>query len=98
LAWELDTVRRVEGRIVEEAMPDARYFVVQHNDEWSIKFNDEEYGPYRTKAEAMLFAIEAAQKLGEYGDNAQVVVMDDDGHFHAEWTYGVDERPSRAAG
>jgi hypothetical protein len=91
-------VRRVERRIVEEeAMPDARYFLVQHDDQWLIKFNDEEYGPYKSKAEAMLFAIDAAQKLGEHGDNAQVVLMGEDGHFHPEWTYGLDRHPSRSA-
>jgi len=69
-------------------MPDARYFIVQHDDRWTIKFNDEEYGPYKTKEEAMLFAIDAAQKLGEFGDNAEVVLMGEDGHFHTEWSYG----------
>ncbi len=47
----------------EEIMPHTRYIVVQHKDEWLIKFGDEEYGPYRSQAEAMLFAIDAAQKL-----------------------------------
>ncbi len=68
-------------------MPDARYFIVQRDDQWTIKFNDEEYGPYRSKDEAMLFAVEAAQKLGAYGDNAEVVLMGEDGHFHTEWSY-----------
>jgi hypothetical protein len=71
-------------------MPDARYFIVQRDDQWTIKFNDEEYGPYRSKDEAMLFAIEAARKLGAYGDNAEVVLMGEDGHFHAEWSYSRD--------
>jgi hypothetical protein len=78
----------------EEAMPDARYFIVQHDDRWTIKFNDEEYGPYKTKDEAMLFAIDAAQKLGEFGDNAEVVLMGEDGHFHTEWSYGREAVPS----
>ena len=78
-------------------MPDARYFIIQREDRWSIKFNDEEYGPYRTKDEAMLFAIDAAQKLGEYGENAQVVLLGEDGHFHTEWLYGRDAAPPRAA-
>jgi hypothetical protein len=78
-------------------MPDARYFLVQHDDLWLIKFNDEEYGPYKSKAEAMLFAIDAAQKLGQYGDHAEVVLMGEDGHFHPEWTYGRDPYPSRPA-
>ena len=78
-------------------MPDARYFIVQHEDSWSIKFNDEEYGPYKTKDEAMLFAIDAAQKLGEHGDNVEVVLMGEDGHFHAEWVFGRDAAPAPTA-
>jgi hypothetical protein len=55
-------------------MPHTRYIVVQHKDEWLIKFGvgDKEYGPYHSQAEAMLFAIDAAQKLGEQGENTQV--------------------------
>jgi hypothetical protein len=78
-------------------MPDARYFIVQHDDQWAIKFNDEEYGPYRTKDEAMLFAIDAAQKLGAYGDSAEVVLMGEDGHFHTEWSYARDAAASSSA-
>ena len=78
-------------------MPDARYFIVQQDDQWAIKFNDEEYGPYKSKDEAMLFAIDAAQKLGEYGGNAEVVLMGEDGHFHTEWAYGRDAAPSSPA-
>ncbi|HKB99594.1 MAG TPA: hypothetical protein VKD23_12490 [Terriglobales bacterium] len=32
-------------------MPHTRYIVVQHKDEWLIKFGDEEYGPYHSQAE-----------------------------------------------
>jgi hypothetical protein len=78
-------------------MPDARYFIVQQNDRWAIKFNNEEYGPYRSKNEAVLFAIDAAQKLGAYGDNAEVVLMGEDGHFHTEWSYARDGVPSSSA-
>ena len=39
-------------------MPHTRYIVVQHKDEWLIKFGDGEYGPYHSRAEAMLFAID----------------------------------------
>jgi hypothetical protein len=80
-----------------EAMPDARYFIVQHDDQWSIKFNDEVYGPYLSKDEAMLFAIDAAQKLGEYGENAEVVLMGEDGHFHTEWSRARESAPSPAS-
>ncbi len=75
-------------------MPHTRYFIVRdQEDAWLIKYNGEEYGPYRTKSEAMLFAIDAAQKLGRYGDNAEVCLMGLDGHFSPEWTYGRNADP-----
>ena len=40
--------------------PYTRYLVVCRKDVWFIKFDGEEYGPYKTKREAMLFAIDAA--------------------------------------
>ena len=46
------------------------------------------YGPYHSRAEAMLFAIDAAQKLGEQGENTQVGLMGEHGRFRAEWSYG----------
>jgi hypothetical protein len=59
-------------------MRDARYFVERlktRNDAWMIKFDDEEYGPYKSQSEAVLFAIEAAEKLNEHGEKAQVVII-----------------------
>jgi Arc/MetJ-type ribon-helix-helix transcriptional regulator len=59
-------------------MPDARYFVERlkaHGDAWIIKFDDEEYGPYKSQSEAVRFAIDAAEKLNEHGEKAQVVIM-----------------------
>ena len=49
----------------------AQYFVERlsaHNDIWMIKFDDEEYGPYKSQSEAVLFAIDAAEKLNEHGE------------------------------
>lgn len=76
-------------------MPQCRYFVVRNEDAWMIKFDDEEYGPYQSQSEAMLFAIDAAQKLGERGDSTEVCLMGINGHFHPEWTYGRDSYPPR---
>jgi hypothetical protein len=76
-------------------MPQCRYFVVRNADEWVIKFDDEEYGPYTSKGEAMLFAIDAAQKLGEHGESTEVCLMGENGHFRAEWKYGRDPYPPR---
>lgn len=80
-------------------MPTARYFIVhdQVAEEWRIKYGDDEYGPYKTKDEAMVFAIDAAKKLGSYGESAEVCLMGENGHFHTEWTAG-SSRPAHAAG
>ena len=74
--------------------PYTRYLVVCHEDLWFIKFDGEEYGPYQTKREAMLFAIDAAQKLGEQGDQTQVVRVHVNGEALSVWTFG-DPYPSR---
>jgi hypothetical protein len=76
-------------------MPQARYFIVQNDEKWLIQFGDEQFGPYNSQKEAMLFAIEAAQKLGEKGTSAEVCLMGENGHFRAEWTYGRDPYPPR---
>jgi hypothetical protein len=47
-------------------MPIARYFVERltaHGDVWMVKSDDEEHGPYKSQSEAVLFAIDAAEKL-----------------------------------
>lgn len=56
----------------------AQYFVERltaHNDVWMVKFDDEEYGPYKSQSEAVLIAIDAAEKLNEHGEKAQVVII-----------------------
>jgi hypothetical protein len=40
-----------------------------------------------------MFAIDAAQKLGEHGEHTQVCLMGENGHFRPEWTYGSDSYP-----
>jgi hypothetical protein len=79
-------------------MPTARYFIVhdQVQDEWMIKYGKDEFGPYKTQDEAMLFAIDAAQKLGAYGESAEVCLMGENGHFHAEWVAGRDHQSAAA--
>jgi len=77
-------------------MPTARYFIVQENDDWLIRYGDDEFGPYKTKDEAMLFAIDAAKNLGSYGENAEVCLMGENGHFHTEWVAGKGKEPQSA--
>jgi hypothetical protein len=76
-------------------MPHARYFIVRNQDAWVIKYNDEEFGPYKSQSEATMFAIDAARKLERYGDSAEVCLMGFDGHFSQEWSNGRDAEASR---
>jgi len=65
----------------------AQYFVERltaHSDVWMIKFDEEEYGPYKSQSEAVLFAIDAAEKLNEHGEKAQVVIIG------PTWAYDQD--------
>ena len=73
--------------------PRARYMVMGGEGQWVIQFDGDEFGPYKTEREAMLFAIDAAHNLGEQGEDTQVVVMDDNGQPRSVWTYGEDRFP-----
>jgi hypothetical protein len=76
-------------------MSPTRYFLVQQEDSsWMIKFADEEFGPYKSKSEAMLFAVEAARKLSQRGTETEVCLMGENGFFHAEWS---NAQPAAAA-
>jgi hypothetical protein len=75
--------------------PHTRYLVVRQDDVWFIKFEGEEYGPYNTQREALLFAVDAAHKLGEQGEPTAVFLMDDYGETQPAWTHGQDPYPPR---
>jgi hypothetical protein len=75
--------------------PQTRYLVARQEDGWVIKFNGEEYGPYKSEREALLFAVDAAHKLGEQGGEAQVLLVDESGEAQPTWTYGQDPYPPR---
>jgi len=68
-------------------MQNVRYIIVRDRNAWLIKYNDEEYGPYKTQAEATLFAVEAARKLSDRGESAEVLLMHDNGRFRREWAH-----------
>jgi hypothetical protein len=71
----------------------TRYLVMRQEDFWFITFKGEEFGPYRSEREAMLFAIDAAHKLGENGTETQVLRVGEDGEASSVWTYGLDAYP-----
>jgi len=41
----------------------------------------------------MLFATDAAHKLGELGEDTQVLRMDENAVVEPVWTYGLDPYP-----
>ena len=71
----------------------AQYLVVQQDDRWFITFDGEEYGPYASDREAMLFAIDAAHTLGQQGTMTHVLLMDEEGTVRAEWVHGKESYP-----
>jgi hypothetical protein len=72
-----------------------RYLVARQEDVWFIAFNGEDFGPYKTEREARLFAIDAAQKLGENGEEPEVLVADEAGAISLVWVYGQHPYPPR---
>ena len=70
--WRAST--HVHARVPASAsgLPHTRYLVVRQDNAWHIKFDGEEYGPYASEREAMLFAIEAAHTLAATRDIPQV--------------------------
>jgi hypothetical protein len=71
----------------------TRYLVMRQEDVWFITFNGEAFGPYQSEREAMLFAVDAAHKLGESGEDTQVLRVDEAGEASPVWTYGLDPYP-----
>lgn len=70
-----------------------KYYVVLHQGEWKIKYGEKHFGPYRTQADAIRKAVDAAHKVGDKGGEAQVLVQGKDNKFRTEWTYGNDPYP-----
>ena len=73
-------------------MTPAQYFIVQNGGEWKIKFRNELFGPYRSREEALLFAIDAAREIGERESAAQVLVEELKDRYLTRWTYGEPAR------
>jgi hypothetical protein len=75
--------------------PRRLYWVERQDDGWFIRFDGEDFGPYKSEREALLFAVDAAKKLGEQGEETQVLVMDETGEVRPTWTFGQDLYPPR---
>jgi hypothetical protein len=76
------------------ALDRVEYIVRPSDDTWLIEHAGDRYGPYKNSREAMLFAIDAARKLGALGKNTCVRMTDEAGHALTTWTYGADRNPA----
>jgi hypothetical protein len=74
-------------------VPRRRYLVMRRQELWFIAFDGQEFGPYQTEREAMLFAVDAAHQFGEQGEETQVLSVDENGDANPVWTYGLDPYP-----
>jgi hypothetical protein len=78
----------------KDAMVPASYFIARSGHQWTIRFRDESFGPYRSRDEALLFAIDAAEKIGERESDARVLVEDVKGLFLTRWRFGAASDPA----
>ncbi len=74
--------------------PFREYLVTREHETWFIEFGGEQFGPYNTEREALLFAIDAAHNLGDKGELTRVLSRDESGEATPVWTYGHDHYPS----
>ena len=65
----------------------GRYVIVETTVGWMIRYNNDENGPYKSMAEAVLCAIDAANELGSAGIDAEVCLMGAGGRLRTEWAY-----------
>jgi hypothetical protein len=78
-------------------MHKPRYVVVNHEGEWLIKQAGRHFSDsYASKAQALYAAIEFAERDGNDGHFAEVLVRHEDERFVTEWAYGKDEHRERA--
>lgn len=76
-------------------MPRAQYFVTHRNGEWKIRAGYRYSTPYPSKADALRAAIDFAERDGQAGRHAEVLVQGDDRLFQPAWTYGRDPYPTK---
>jgi hypothetical protein len=80
----------------ERALPMTitRYAVIREGSKWRVNLQGVNYGYYDDADAATEVAIATAQKAGESGHEAQVVVETLPMQFRLAWTYGVDPAPA----
>jgi hypothetical protein len=82
--------RSANAQALQSTLPPAaadrvEYVVRPSDDTWLIDHAGASYGPYKNGREAMLFAVDAARKLGAQGKNTGVKMIDSAGHLLTTW-------------
>jgi hypothetical protein len=75
-------------------MTPSRYLVIQCDGAWAIKGGSRTFGPFSDSVHAIDAAIDYAEKDGEAGRPAKVLVQEDGRTSRTIWTYGRDPYPS----
>jgi hypothetical protein len=73
----------------------ATYAVVRAGKYWTVKYDQKNYGNYKTQQEAVDNAIKTAFNVGEKGHEARVLVQGIDNKLRVEWVYGKSPDPPR---
>ena len=71
----------------------AIYAVVRTGDKWTVKYDKQNFGTYKTQQEAVDNAIRTAYRLGEQGHAAKVLVQGIDNRLRVESVYGKSRDP-----
>ena len=66
-------------------MPRMTYYVLKQRAGWKIRYGDNEYTGYSTRAAAVQAAISIAEKWAKNGHDAEVQVEGADGNWTMEW-------------
>jgi hypothetical protein len=76
-------------------MIDAPCTIFRHapEGEWKIRVGYRYTRPYASKREALRAAIDFAERDGQAGRDAQVLIQGEDRMFRAAWVYGRDPYP-----
>jgi len=90
-------VQETAPRAIIPGAPRRPYLVMRRLNLWFIAFEGEEFGPYQSEREAMLFAVDAAHQLGEQGEETQVLRIDETRKATPVWTFGLDPYPPAPA-
>jgi len=79
-------------------MRKPKYVVVNIEGEWRIRRAGRHFEEtYASKTQALCAAIEFAEKDGNEGRPAEVLVRHEDSRFITEWVCGEDPHPNSAA-